>query len=449
MSRAPLAILLALTLAASGCWDLDRLAHLYEDASVGSGDLMPPDAGCAGCDAAPSLHDAGCAGCDAAPSSHDANCVSCNGQCVEVENDVKHCGSCDHDCTALPGVRAEAVECHGGVCILNDACMTDRADCNAASNDGCETDLTAAANCGGCAKACPTNAPQCAASASGWACLGSCGGATPDLCGTTCTRLATDPLHCGSCAPCPLVANASPTCTNGVCGHACNPGFHDCAGQCVSNSSPASCGGSCESCSAPINGTPTCDGAACGFTCALGYQRVGATCQLAAHLVFVTSEDYTSNLGGLSGADALCQSRASAAGLPGTFKAWLSTSSTSASSRLNHSSVPYILVDGSVVAAGWTDLTDGALQHAINLDEFGVGPTPAGTRAWTGSYHNGATFNGTFGYPETCNDWTSSSVNNDGMVGSAQQTDKLWSTLDMLATPCSPTHRYHLYCFQQ
>ena len=41
--------------------------------------------------------------------------------------------------------------------------------------------------------------------------------------------------------------------------------------------------------------------------------------------VFVSSQNYTGALGGISGADAICQNCASAAGLTGTFKAWLST----------------------------------------------------------------------------------------------------------------------------
>jgi hypothetical protein len=40
--------------------------------------------------------------------------------------------------------------------------------------------------------------------------------------------------------------------------------------------------------------------------------------------VFVTSTVHDGNLGGLAGADAICNSLASDAGLPGTYKAWLS-----------------------------------------------------------------------------------------------------------------------------
>src|SRR5262245_28339890 len=53
-----------------------------------------------------------------------------------------------------------------------------------------------------------------------------------------------------------------------------------------------------------------------------------------AKAVFATSTLQDGNLGGLEGADAICATRATAALLPGTFKAWLSTTTTSAASRL-------------------------------------------------------------------------------------------------------------------
>ena len=61
--------------------------------------------------------------------------------------------------------------------------------------------------------------------------------------------------------------------------------------------------------------------------------------------VFVTSTTYKGNLGGLAGADAKCQTRANAASLGGTWKAWLSDSTTSAASRLTQSVSGYILLN--------------------------------------------------------------------------------------------------------
>jgi hypothetical protein len=82
--------------------------------------------------------------------------------------------------------------------------------------------------------------------------------------------------------------------------------------------------------------------------------------------MFVTSTVQTAALGGVAGADELCAMQAADANLVGDFKAWLSTLSSSVSDRLAHSSVPYVLVDGTMVASDWDDLVDGALLAPIN-----------------------------------------------------------------------------------
>ena len=49
--------------------------------------------------------------------------------------------------------------------------------------------------------------------------------------------------------------------------------------------------------------------------------------------VFVTEWEGDGNIGGLTAADSICQTEADDAGLPGTYKAWLSDSTASPSSR--------------------------------------------------------------------------------------------------------------------
>src|SRR3989344_4313337 len=88
--------------------------------------------------------------------------------------------------------------------------------------------------------------------------------------------------------------------------------------------------------------------------------------------VFVTSTLYSGNLGGLAGADARCQERANVANLGGTWKAWLSDTTTSAASRLEHSPNPYTLVNGRIIADNWEGLTGtGYLKSPIKINEFG------------------------------------------------------------------------------
>jgi len=154
--------------------------------------------------------------------------------------------------------------------------------------------------------------------------------------------------------------------------------------------------------------------------------------------VFATSTTYTGNLGGLTGADAKCQERADAASLGGVFKAWLSDSSDSASSRLNHSTLNYLLVNDTLIASDWDDLTDGDLHARINVDE--LGNTVNGT-AWTNTSRTGASRGST----RSCEDWTFELNTQDGYHGSLAWADYDWTEADF--NSCSGNRR--LYCFEQ
>lgn len=118
-----------------------------------------------------------------------------------------------------------------------------------------------------------------------------------------------------------------------------------------------------------------------------------------ANRVFVTSSTYNSNLGGLAGADAKCQERANAAGLGGNWRAWLSDSKASAAFRLIKSPAPYVLLNGSVIANNWSDLTDGSIGQ-IRITETG---SDVYTPVWTGTNTNGS------GSGSYCGDWLSTS----------------------------------------
>ena len=95
--------------------------------------------------------------------------------------------------------------------------------------------------------------------------------------------------------------------------------------------------------------------------------------------MFLTSATYTGNLraeasavglgtfgSGLEAGDALCQRLATAAALPGIYKAWLSDLTGSPSTRLTQWLGGYTRVDGVRVADSWADLTDGDLQARYN-----------------------------------------------------------------------------------
>lgn len=88
--------------------------------------------------------------------------------------------------------------------------------------------------------------------------------------------------------------------------------------------------------------------------------------------VFITNQTYNANLGGLAGADAKCQASADDTGLGGIWKAWLSDSVTAALSRLSQSTNAYSLINGTIIANNWADLTDGNLKAPININEKGA-----------------------------------------------------------------------------
>jgi len=159
--------------------------------------------------------------------------------------------------------------------------------------------------------------------------------------------------------------------------------------------------------------------------------------------VFVSSSSpaATGAFGGLAAADAFCQSAANTKQLGGSWKAWLSTSSTSASSRLLHATVPYRLLDGATVAANWVGLTSGGLSHAINVTEAGV-VLPSGTilEVWTGTTTAGA-YSG-----DTCNGWTDGSATPTAEVGLTSESGAGWTA--KYRQFCDRTN-IRLYCFEQ
>lgn len=158
--------------------------------------------------------------------------------------------------------------------------------------------------------------------------------------------------------------------------------------------------------------------------------------------MFVTSSGFYGNIGGTAGGDTDCNTAASSAGLPGTYKAWLSTTATgdNPASSFTQSTLPYTLFDGTQVAANWAALTSGTLDHAINEDEHGTVvsnvPTP-----WTGTNADGTPVTS----PATLNCGGWSDQTDLGWVGSIASTSSQWSLL--VGIQCNNFEP--LYCFQQ
>jgi hypothetical protein len=184
--------------------------------------------------------------------------------------------------------------------------------------------------------------------------------------------------------------------------------------------------------------------------------------------VFVTSATYTGDLvseamsidasftgTGIEAANFICQSHAEDGGMPGFYKAWIAGSAedNGPRDRFNKLKSDYILAPGESsealkkVADRYTDvvicqvsLPFNCLDHAINVDEFGLGVSAA-FDVWS---------NVSFNLPDPssahhCNDWSDSTPSVYGEVGWASDRDHDWTVADDI--PCDSLGR--LYCFGQ
>jgi hypothetical protein len=160
--------------------------------------------------------------------------------------------------------------------------------------------------------------------------------------------------------------------------------------------------------------------------------------------VFVTSSTSTGSLGGATGADTTCQNLANTAKLGGTWKAWISDSSTTSPSvRFNNpTGKEYMMPNGTVVANNFADLTDGTLASGINRDENG---NSVGTvSVWTATQKTGILATGSAS-SVTCSGFTSNLATRRAVAGSTGKTTQAWTFFNTPA--CSSNAR--LMCFEQ
>jgi hypothetical protein len=155
--------------------------------------------------------------------------------------------------------------------------------------------------------------------------------------------------------------------------------------------------------------------------------------------VFVTSEQWAGNLGGLGGADNLCKQAAESAGLGNVeWRAWLSTKDTNAVTRLEYLG-PYALLNGSLIANSPADLIAGP-KSPINWTEKKAAATtdPAQAAVWTGTDSNGVAMT------NNCAGWILSAFYSAGYVGSLLSVGTTWTYA--AGRQCSQPA--HLYCFE-
>lgn len=138
------------------------------------------------------------------------------------------------------------------------------------------------------------------------------------------------------------------------------------------------------------------------------------------NFAFLTTDTYSGNLGGTSGADAKCKDAAINAGLAGSYKAWIATSTESADAHIGTAS-GWVRTDGKIFARSKADFVAGRHHYPLRVSETGVDLLTART-AWTGALMTGAAT------ANTCSNWTSIATGTSGTAGEPHTGGTMWSS---------------------
>ena len=177
----------------------------------------------------------------------------------------------------------------------------------------------------------------------------------------------------------------------------------------------------------------------------------------------------TGNLGGLAGADAICQRLAAGAGAGNhTWHAYLSTQNTAQgvgeNARGRIGPGPWYNAKGALIAANVADLHGdqqrdrNAIRKDTSLDEHGmlingVGDMPNEHDMMTGSDSDGRSLE--VSVDSTCNNWTSDGTDHKAMLGHSDRQggqNVSWNSAHMSADCTKPGlirtgGAGHFYCF--
>jgi hypothetical protein len=200
-------------------------------------------------------------------------------------------------------------------------------------------------------------------------------------------------------------------------------------------------GGTATSSTGGTGGTGGASGGTGGGTATTGSGGAGGFCgQPGYKCVFTRSKTTNGKLGGLDGADAFCQASADAAKLGGTFRAWLSDTTGSPSTRFTKHQLPYVRIDEVKVADSFASLESGSgLLAPIDVTETGGAPPSVLNFTATDS-------GGEFGKVGHCMNWTSSSDPTGSWAGNNTAKGGTWTSVGSLQSCGGP---YSLYCFEQ
>ena len=214
-------------------------------------------------------------------------------------------------------------------------------------------------------------------------------------------------------------------------GGSCDGGLVCDAGMCVAPDSSTSSTSSASTNPTSADPGTSSDASTNGETS----ETTGPAPQPQANLAFVTSARYSAGaLGGLAGADSICQGHAESAGLPGTFRAWLSVPGDDARDRLGDGT-GWVRPDAAPLASSLQQLQDGHFYYPPVLDENGGFVAP--DFAWTGTFADGtANSVDEFG---VCGGWTLDEPNGFAWIGDLGAGPGWWTAYGTL--PCASLAR--------
>ena len=152
---------------------------------------------------------------------------------------------------------------------------------------------------------------------------------------------------------------------------------------------------------------------------------------------------------GIAGADQTCNARAAAAGLPGSYVAWLSDSTTDAYCHLigtegklpgcnggSDLAGPWVTTRGVRIAVNASSLRSTPLEQPIHCDEFG--DSISSENIYTGTNSTGASSG------LHCGDWQDSGAPNGSIGETTKANSRSWT--DVNDRVC--TTQLRIYCFQ-
>ncbi len=171
-------------------------------------------------------------------------------------------------------------------------------------------------------------------------------------------------------------------------------------------------------------------------TCGGDCNDDGTSITVAIGSVFITSDKFNGDFGGVDGANDICGCSAAKGQLNGVWKAIISDSTQKARTVVRGDWYPSPLynLNGDIIdeeiktefkyispMAGGVNQT---LENPVRYDEYGI-EVPAGmylsnsvVPVWTGSNYEGEPYSSIYGItPPNCNDWSSSSASNSGQIG--------------------------------